>query len=75
MLPISGTENSEFWRVFEGPLKECSVLRLSCHHDCMNVLNDMVVPTECHAQTVLINVNFHERGMFAGVNAVISQMC
>jgi len=29
----------------------------------MNVLNDTVIPTEWHSQTVMINVNFHEHGM------------
>jgi len=78
-LPISKTENSEFWRVFKGLLKECCVLWLPCHRDYQNVLNIMVVPTECHIQTVMINMNFHEHGIhmsvYVGVNTVISQMC
>jgi len=41
----------------------------------LNVLNDVVVPTKYHIQTVNINMNFHEHGMCAGVNTVISQVC
>lgn len=74
ILPISRTENSEFWRVFEGPLKECSVLWLPCHHDCLIILNDMVL-TKCHIQTVMINLNFHEHGMCMSMLIQLFQRC
>jgi len=36
----------------------------------------MVVPTKCHIQTVMINMNFHEHGMCMPVLIqLFSQVC
>lgn len=58
-------QNSEFRKVFKGPLKKCcQLLPCAFHCDCRSVLNDTWSSKKCHVQSLMINMNIHGHGMY-----------